>query len=93
MAKPVFKDNNKLDLIFDFAFHQKRVNDSKNKQIITAIIHDLTDQNYQIECHLNSSRPPSPDFNFNPDKKTKLPNKDLAKISKIFGGGELIDKL
>jgi DNA polymerase-3 subunit gamma/tau len=88
MAQPVFKDDNHIDLVFDFAFHQKRVNDSKNKQIIANIILDLTNQNCHIECHLNSSTK-KPDIK---EPVTKKPTtKDLDNISKIFGDAEIVD--
>ena len=55
MAQPVFKDNNQLDLIFDFPFHKKQVSETKNKQLISNIILELTDQDFVIECYLNES--------------------------------------
>jgi hypothetical protein len=88
MAQPVFKDNNQLDLIFDFAFHKKQVSEAKNKQVIASIILELTDQDYHIETYLSESKNPPPAApSFSPRPK----NKDLENISKIFGGGELVD--
>lgn len=76
MAQPQFKDK-RVELIFDFAFHQKQVSEAKNKQIISDIISELTGQDYQIVCSLSEV----------PVKKSQ----DLENVAKIFGGGELVD--
>ncbi|MEI9913892.1 MAG: DNA polymerase III subunit gamma/tau [Candidatus Saccharibacteria bacterium] len=86
MAKPVFKENNQLDLIFDFAFHKKQVSESKNKQIISDVLTNLTGQNFHIECLLNESPEKIKPIDIKP-KDTQ----ELNAISKIFGGGELVD--
>ncbi|MHB1864694.1 MAG: DNA polymerase III subunit gamma/tau [Candidatus Saccharimonadales bacterium] len=86
MAQPVFKDN-QLDLIFDFAFHKKQVSEAKNKKILSDIISQISGKDYKIETHLNDSGQPI-------DKNLISKNagsKDLDNISKIFGGGELVD--
>jgi len=89
MAQPVFKDNNQLDLIFDFPFHKKQVSEAKNKQLIAGVILELTGQDYHIETYLNESanNTPPAESSFSPRPK----NKDLENINKIFGGGELVD--
>ncbi len=89
MAEPVFKDNNHLELIFDFAFHKKQVSEPKNKQILANIILDLTSLNYRIDCLINET---GRTLNTSEHLKSPDPKDDnLDHISKIFGGGELVD--
>ncbi len=83
-AVPVIKDG-ELELGFDFAFHQKRINEVKNKTIIGQIIHDLTGQSVAINCVKLTGG--------NAAKKSlvtaaKTPPES---ITDIFGGGELLE--
>jgi hypothetical protein len=89
MAQPVFKDNNHLDLIFDFPFHKMKVSEAKNKQLISNIILELTDQDYVIKCYLNESSQELKKSGLGLPEKPE--SKDLETINKIFGGGELVD--
>ncbi len=89
MAQPVFKDNNRLDLIFDFPFHKKKVAEAKNKQLISNIILELTDQDFVINCYLNNSGQDLKRSDLGLPEKPE--SKDLETINKIFGGGELVD--
>jgi DNA polymerase III subunit gamma/tau len=82
MAEPVF-GGNELELGFDFAFHQKRINDVKNKAIISQLIFDITGQNVSITCVKRAAG----------SAKTKpIAAQDgaHASITDIFGGGELL---
>ena len=88
MAEPVFKENNQLDLLFEFPFHKKQVSEAKNKQLIASVISDLTNENYHIECYVSDKVKPS---SKETSSTTEPKNKDLENISKIFGGGELVD--
>ncbi len=87
MAQPVFKDNNQLNLSFDFAFHKKQVSEAKNRELITGIIKALTGQEYTIKCLLSEPSSKSEGRS----SAVGQPSKDMANISKIFGGGELVD--
>ncbi|MGB4758929.1 MAG: DNA polymerase III subunit gamma/tau [Candidatus Saccharimonadales bacterium] len=49
-----------LKLSFKFAFHQKRVNEAKNKTIIIGIIEQLTGLTTTIECVVDELAQPSP---------------------------------
>jgi len=82
-AVPVFKDN-ELELGFDFAFHQKRINEVKNKTIIGQIIHDLTGQNVAINCVKLEGAAAKQSL----VAATKNPPES---ITDIFGGGELLE--
>jgi DNA polymerase-3 subunit gamma/tau len=48
-AKPTFGPGT-VTLEFAFAFHQKRLNEAKNKQIIAEIVQGVTGENLQIIC-------------------------------------------
>ncbi|HET6924983.1 MAG TPA: hypothetical protein VFH39_04095, partial [Candidatus Saccharimonadales bacterium] len=84
-------------LRFAFAFHQKRVNEAKNRQIISTIIEQLSGKKLHITCLYDPSlkgqkvaaiaAAPT-----HPDAKTSAAatSGSLATISNIFGGGELL---
>lgn len=48
-AKPAFGPGT-ITLEFAFAFHQKRLNEAKNKQLIAEIVQGVTGENLQIIC-------------------------------------------
>jgi len=94
MAEPRILDNGSLELVLAFAFHQKRLNEAKNRQIISKAITTITGQTIEIICTLDpdlksqkrtASAPmaaPVP-----PESKG---SESLSAISNIFGGGELL---
>ena len=89
MAEPVFVDENNLQLNFSFAFHQKRISENTNKQVISRILHQLTGKPIEIEClHVKDSKKTQEAV-----KKTPPAKKDesIDTISNIFGGGELLE--
>ena len=99
MARPEFRDN-ELGLEFSFAFHKKQVMDTKNKKIITDIVQHLTGQQVVISCTLSDRKPTA-----EPAVKelvevvqaapqgttTETAQPDIASISNIFGGAELLE--
>ena len=78
MAKTQFV-NNDIYLTFKFDFHQKRINDLKNKQIISQIIKKITNQDFSLKTAV--------------DKTLKLPEKDrdLNKINDLFGQAQVLN--
>jgi DNA polymerase-3 subunit gamma/tau len=48
-AKPTFSPGT-VTLEFGFAFHQKRLNENKNKQVIADIVESITGENMKIVC-------------------------------------------
>ena len=76
--------NNTLTLTFKFAFHQKRINDVKNKQIITDIIHQQSGENVLLECIIGT---------IETKDSTSVPeqNNTLDTVSNIFGGAEVLE--
>lgn len=91
MAVPMFEEN-KLTLIFNFPFHQKRFNDSKNTKILMNLIKDQTGKNVTIECIVDKQKAsdpaPKPD---DTEKAVSQNTKPLDTINSIFGGGEIIE--
>lgn len=54
-AQPTFTPG-KLTVTVGYAFHQKRLNESRNKQIIATTIEQLTGQTIQISCELGEQK-------------------------------------
>ena len=77
-------DNNTLTLTFKFAFHQKRINDNKNKQIITDIIRAHTGGTVALECVITDGKPQAA-------QKTNTNNNAIDTVSNIFGGAEVLE--
>lgn len=87
MANPQF-DGNGLTLAFSFAFHQKRLNEPKNKKILADIIQDLSGKSIRIECIVDKDAKPAPSGGA--AIKPAAAPADVSAISNIFGGGELL---
>jgi DNA polymerase III subunit gamma/tau len=91
MAQPDFSTPGNLELAFAFAFHQKRINDAKNRQIISDIIKRLTGTAVHINCVVNEDAKPLKVAS-TPIKDVVAPPKaDLSTISNIFGSAELLE--
>lgn len=77
-------ENNTITLKFKFAFHQKQINDAKNKKIIEDLITQQTGDKISIESTTIKS-----------DTQDKSKNNDTASnldtVSNIFGGGEVLE--
>lgn len=78
MAEPLF-DGETLTLSFKFGFHQKRMNEVKNQKIFTDVVARLHGKPVQIICIVAEAT----------EKKAEKP--DMAAISNIFGGAELLE--
>ncbi|MDB5169339.1 MAG: polymerase subunit gamma/tau [Candidatus Saccharibacteria bacterium] len=91
MAQPDFSKDGTLELGFSFAFHQKRINDAKNRQIIADIIKGISGKSVQIICILNKDAKPLKVSATAPAAVKNAPSGDLSTISNIFGGGELLE--
>lgn len=90
MAQPKFS-NKSLELAFAFAFHQKRINETKNQQLISNIIHELTGENVNVSCIVDKNAKPLRDQPTVKLESTENLNQNLTAISNIFGGGELLE--
>ncbi|HVV67238.1 MAG TPA: DNA polymerase III subunit gamma/tau [Candidatus Saccharimonadales bacterium] len=85
MAEPEFNEEGVI-LKFAFAFHQKRLSETANRQRLLDIIQALTGGTVHIECVLDESAKPP----VQKPAKAEQPE-ELSAISNIFGGGELLE--
>lgn len=74
----------KLVLTFNFPFHQKRLQDDKNRKLLTKLIKDTTGKNLVIEAMLNKSAS-------KPGASNTQQDKALQNISNIFGSAEVLE--
>lgn len=81
MASPTFSDKT-VTLTFAFPFHQKRLDDSKNKSILAEILTELMKEPVSIVCVVDSANKKT--------KKSKQPD-NLESISNIFGSAEMLE--
>lgn len=86
MATPEFTDNELL-LHFGFGFHKKRVDDAKNREVISSILKDLNGNIYSVRCELSVPEKSKPAL----IKKKMVEDDALNNISNIFGGAEMLD--
>jgi DNA polymerase-3 subunit gamma/tau len=86
MAQPTMVGS-EITLGFQFAFHQKRVNEVRNKQIIMDIIKEVSGQNYALNCTAIKGKP-APASHATPTEPQSSP---LNTISDIFGDAEVLD--
>jgi len=77
MATPTF-DGKRLTLAFKFAFHQKRLSEAKNRQLLTEVVERLYGKPVEIVCTMG-------------DTPTTAAKPDMAAISNIFGSAELLE--
>lgn len=88
MAHPIFSDD-EVELQFKFAFHQKRLNEVKNRKIISDFINQVTGKNIAVRCTINKDAVP-----IAASAATSAPavrtSPALDSISDIFGGGEVL---
>lgn len=83
-----------ITLTFAFAFHQKRINEAKNRKILSDILEQVTGQAYEIVCvhdpDMKAVTAPQSSHPL-PEIPPVVPDASLATISNIFGGGELLE--
>jgi hypothetical protein len=78
MAKPELIEDS-LTLSFKFAFHQKRINEAKNRKILADAISRLAGRSIDIHCIVAEP------------ELSEAPKSDVTAISNIFGGAELLE--
>ncbi|MBI1857388.1 DNA polymerase III subunit gamma/tau [Candidatus Saccharibacteria bacterium] len=77
-----------LTLSFGFPFHQKQLNESKNKATIESILYEQTGKKISINCIVVKNM----DVQSAIDKPViKAPSTALGTISNIFGGAEVLE--
>lgn len=91
MGQPSFNEQGTLQLAFAFAFHQKRINDTKNRKLLADTIAEVTGQQVTIECIYDKNLAQHPPEHPAPVIAQPVPDPELSTISNIFGGGELLE--
>ncbi|HWB39137.1 MAG TPA: hypothetical protein VG604_02730, partial [Candidatus Saccharimonadales bacterium] len=93
MAQPRFSGDGSLELAVAFGFHQKRLNETENRQRLSGIIKDLTGQAVTISAIVDKAveKSTAPIVVSSESVKAVTPSTELTTISNIFGGGELIE--
>lgn len=87
MAQPNFDKKGAITLTLKFAFHQKRLNEPKNKQIIAEAIEKVSGVSAEIICLVGDAEAQLPADT----KKETSDTNSLGTISNIFGGAELLE--
>ncbi|MDB5166292.1 MAG: dnaX [Candidatus Saccharibacteria bacterium] len=86
-AQPIIEDN-QLRLCVKFPFHQKRLNEAKNRQIIGDVIKSATGLSVSFECIVApKEEKPAPEPESAPEP---VPADPLSAVNDIFGGGEVL---
>lgn len=77
-------NGDELILSFKFAFHQKQINEGKNRKIIGDIIKDQTGQDISIVCVTKAKADAG-------KKASGTNNNTVSNVSDIFGGAEVLE--
>ncbi len=85
-----------LCLNFKFPFHQKRINEARNKQVILDKLDSLGVAGVEILCQLQKAVKPEPmqEVALEPVTAADMPPKDeawLDQIKTVFGGAEVLE--
>lgn len=79
-------EGNKLHLNFQFSLHQKKLNTTQAKSILSRIIYDTSGSDITIYCELRQK-----DGFEIPKSSGSSDNSQLQSISNIFGGAEVLE--
>lgn len=81
-----------VELQFAFPFHQKKMSDMQNKQIISDVIQSMTGKGLQVVCTVGKAAPTKkvPAENSVKDSPSEAPPLPDT-ISNIFGGAEVLE--
>lgn len=86
MATPQV-DGDTVTLVFKFAFHQKRLNEAKNKQVITDVLKSVTGRPMTLTCVVAADEPKAAPRIF----KAVVDDDTISTISNIFGSAEVLE--
>jgi hypothetical protein len=89
MAHPIFGED-EVELQLKFAFHQKRLNEVKNRKIIADFIREVTGRNISVKCTVNKDAVPAASSAVTASGIPQTPA-ELNSITDIFGGGEVLN--
>jgi DNA polymerase III gamma/tau subunit len=86
-------DGDELTLAFGFAFHQKRINETKNKQVIADIMEKIAGRPITITCTIDQTATSAPPMAaaISPPVAATTTSNTISTISNIFGSAELLE--
>jgi DNA polymerase-3 subunit gamma/tau len=87
MAQPSFTPGT-ITLVLKFAFHQKRLNEPKNRQVIASAVERASGESMKIVCVIQEGDAAS---NEQPTASETENSNSIGTISNIFGGAELLE--
>jgi DNA polymerase-3 subunit gamma/tau len=96
MCKPTIDEAQKIiNLEFKFPFHQKRINESKNKQVLLDQLDKLGFTSYQIQAVVKDGKPAASNETTLEPFVSKLEleedNPVLGQIRNVFGSAEVLE--
>jgi DNA polymerase-3 subunit gamma/tau len=86
MAQPVI-DGDKVTLSFQFAFHQKRINEAKSREIVANLLGEQLGKTVSISCKLDTLATPME----TPVSTEAASTSPIETISNIFGAAEVLE--
>jgi DNA polymerase III subunit gamma/tau len=89
MATPLI-EGDEITLVFGFAFHQKRLNETKNKQVISDIVEKIAGRPVIITCIVGKTTPAKAAV-ITPAVAATTTSDHVSTISNIFGGAEVLE--
>jgi len=96
MCKPTIDDSKKIICLeFNFPFHQKRINEAKNKQVLLDQLEKLGFDKYQIKAVVKEKKhAPSSETTLEPyvsKLEIEPDNPVLGQIRNVFGSAEVLE--
>lgn len=91
LAEPVIEDRT-LTLTFQFPLHKNKVEQAQHIKLISDVVQELSGVQIEVKCIL-SQRPKQKTSRraVTPTHRTEPASSELATISNIFGGGEMLE--
>jgi DNA polymerase-3 subunit gamma/tau len=104
-VEPQFSEPGAITLVCGFAFHQKRLNENRNKEVLAEVIKTISGQDVRIICQLGEPDapqqvgpavlPPADEqihtVQAAPASAPTAQAKAMQTVSNIFGGAELLE--
>lgn len=90
MAQPTISGD-ELTLTFGFAFHQKRLDEAKNRQVLSDVLEKVTGTPVQINCVVGKVTEKPKELVVEPSVVATASSDPLSTISNIFGSAEVLE--
>lgn len=88
MADVSFSEPNIINLKFAYSFHQKRLNEPKNREIIITAVKQISGLDLKLSCSIDPSLLETKNTSNKNDDDSHV---SLKTINNVFGGGEIIN--